>query len=99
MAGCVSDRSSRRQRWRGSDHQSQEKQPMSLSDTHISLAHGNGGRFMRELITEIFARHLANPDLDTSADAVPLNTGSEEILSPSTAPETIWPWPAPRPAT
>ena len=53
---------------------------MSLTDTHISLAHGNGGRFMRELIAEIFARHLANPDLDTTADAVPLNLGSEEIL-------------------
>lgn len=45
---------------------------MSLSDTHISLAHGNGGRFMRELIGEIFARHLANPALDVRADAVAL---------------------------
>jgi hydrogenase expression/formation protein HypE len=44
-----------------------------LEDTHISLAHGNGGRFMRELIEEIFARHLANPALDVQADAVPLD--------------------------
>jgi hydrogenase expression/formation protein HypE len=36
----------------------------------ITLAHGNGGRFMRELVRDLFARHLANPDLDTSADAV-----------------------------
>ena len=43
-----------------------------MQDTHISLAHGNGGRFMRELIDEIFARHLSNPDLDVHADAVPL---------------------------
>jgi len=36
---------------------------------HISLAHGNGGRLMRALIEQVFARHLANPTLDTSADA------------------------------
>jgi hydrogenase expression/formation protein HypE len=30
-----------------------------MQETHISLAHGNGGRFMRELIDELFARHLA----------------------------------------
>ena len=42
---------------------------MSLQDTHVSLAHGNGGRYMRELIKEIFARHLANPLLDTDTDA------------------------------
>ncbi len=36
----------------------------------ISLAHGNGGRYMRELIAEVFARHLGNPLLDTAADAV-----------------------------
>ncbi len=36
---------------------------------HIQLAHGNGGRRMRELIDEIFVRHLANPLLDTDRDA------------------------------
>ena len=45
---------------------------MTQSDRHVGLAHGNGGRFMRELIEEIFARELANPQLDTSADAVAL---------------------------
>ena len=35
----------------------------------ITLAHGNGGRFMRELIRDVFARHLGNPQLDTNADA------------------------------
>jgi hydrogenase expression/formation protein HypE len=44
-----------------------------MEDTHVGLAHGNGGRFMRELIEEVFARHLANPDLDVLADAVPLS--------------------------
>ena len=43
-----------------------------MQDTHISLAHGNGGRFMRELIGEIFERHLSNPSLDTQEDAVPI---------------------------
>ena len=40
-----------------------------MQDTHISLAHGNGGRLMRELIDEIFARHLASDRLDVQADA------------------------------
>lgn len=40
--------------------------------THVSLAHGNGGRLMRELIEDLFARHLRNPGLDTRADAVAL---------------------------
>lgn len=40
-----------------------------MQDTHISLAHGNGGRLMRELIDGIFARHLGRGELDTQADA------------------------------
>jgi hydrogenase expression/formation protein HypE len=51
-----------------------------MQDTHISLAHGNGGRYMRELIEEIFARHLANPDLDVQADAVPIKLDSSDLL-------------------
>jgi hydrogenase expression/formation protein HypE len=43
-----------------------------MEDTHIALAHGNGGRFMRELIEELFARHLSNPLLDTQTDAAAL---------------------------
>lgn len=43
-----------------------------MSEQHITLAHGNGGRFMRELIEQVFARHLANPDLDVQADATPI---------------------------
>ncbi len=41
----------------------------TMSD-YISLSHGNGGRFMRELITQVFAKHLHNSYLDTDADAV-----------------------------
>ena len=46
----------------------------------ITLAHGNGGRYMRELIEDIFVRHLANPLLDTRCDAayIPLDAG--EVL-------------------
>ena len=51
-----------------------------MQDTHISLAHGNGGRYMRELIDELFAAHLQNPELDTSADAVPLALGDGDVL-------------------
>jgi hydrogenase expression/formation protein HypE len=41
-------------------------------DPYVSLAHGNGGRYMRELIAEVFVRQLGNPSLDADADAVPL---------------------------
>jgi len=40
-----------------------------VQDTHISLAHGNGGRLMRELIEQLFARHLGAGRLDTHVDA------------------------------
>jgi hydrogenase expression/formation protein HypE len=36
----------------------------------VTLAHGNGGRFMRELVRDIFAQHFGNPELDILADAV-----------------------------
>jgi hydrogenase expression/formation protein HypE len=51
-----------------------------MEDDRISLAHGNGGRFMRELIEEIFVHHLANADLDTAADAVPIALNGGETL-------------------
>ena len=42
---------------------------------HITLAHGNGGLHMRRLIDEVFARHLANPELQTTLDAAPVTLG------------------------
>ena len=51
-----------------------------MEDDRISLAHGNGGRFMRELIEEIFARHLGREELDTQADAVPIALNGGEVL-------------------
>lgn len=54
----------------------------AFSDTHIALAHGNGGRLMRELIESLFAHHLDNELLDTNVDAarIPLEIGNGEIM-------------------
>jgi hydrogenase expression/formation protein HypE len=54
--------------------------PELPDSTHISLAHGNGGRFMRELIEQVFARHLSNPLLDIQSDAATLPIDGGEIL-------------------
>lgn len=53
------------------------------ADRHISLAHGNGGRFMRDLIEGVFARHLGNPSLDVGLDAapIPLDPGTEAVIT------------------
>ena len=64
---------------------------MSLRDTHISLAHGNGGRLMRELIDELFAPAFENPYLDTRADAVPLPVPVDRELVVTTDGFTVQP--------
>ena len=50
-------------------------------DKYISLAHGNGGRYMRELIAGVFARHLADPreagSLNVTLDAAPIELDGE----------------------
>ena len=51
-----------------------------MEDNRISLAHGNGGRFMRELIEEVFARRLAASEIDVQADAVPIELGDGEAM-------------------
>lgn len=51
-----------------------------MRDTHVRLAHGNGGRLMRELIEQLFARHLSNPLLDVSSDAASLPPTTGELL-------------------
>ena len=60
-------------------------------DTHISLAHGNGGRMMRELIEELFVPALANPQLDASADAVSLPVPADQELVVTTDGFTVQP--------
>ena len=54
--------------------------PETLDAKYITLAHGNGGRLMRELIERVFAPHLANPLLHVPADAAPLPTPEGEIM-------------------
>lgn len=51
-----------------------------MDDKKISLAHGNGGRKMRELIEQIFARHLANPLLNVQVDAATLPAIDGELM-------------------
>lgn len=43
-----------------------------MEDRFVTLAHGNGGRFMRELIEAVFLRHLGGRQLDATLDAAPL---------------------------
>lgn len=47
---------------------------------HVILAQGNGGRLMRQLIEEVFAAELANPVLDTQADASSLPPMDGELM-------------------
>lgn len=61
-----------------------------MQDKYITLAHGNGGRFMREIIEEIFARHLASHSLDIQADAVPIDV-PEGVLMVTTDGFTVQP--------
>lgn len=53
---------------------------MSNSGERITLAHGNGGHYMRQLIEEIFAVQLANDVLDANADAVTLPRLQGELM-------------------
>jgi hydrogenase expression/formation protein HypE len=48
--------------------------------TYISLAHGNGGHYMRQLIEEVFAEELANPVLDPNVDAALLPAMDGELM-------------------
>jgi len=64
---------------------------VTFRDTHISLAHGNGGRLMRELIEELFVAALANPHLDTAADAVSLPFSPNHDLIVTTDGFTVQP--------
>ncbi|HVP32158.1 MAG TPA: hydrogenase expression/formation protein HypE [Steroidobacteraceae bacterium] len=64
---------------------------MARRDQHVSLAHGNGGRLMRELIEELFAPALGNPLLDTRADAVGVPTPEDRELVVTTDGFTVQP--------
>lgn len=60
-------------------------------ETHIALAHGNGGRMMRELIEGLFVPALANSHLDARADAVPLPVPADQELVVTTDGFTVKP--------
>ncbi len=60
-------------------------------ERHIALSHGNGGRMMRELIEGVFVAALANPGLDTGADAVPLMVPVDRELMITTDGFTVQP--------
>ena len=51
-----------------------------MEDNRISLAHGNGGRFMRELIDDVFASRLSGSGLNTEVDAASIAIGDGEYL-------------------
>lgn len=48
--------------------------------SHVSLAHGNGGRLMRELIEEVFAAALGDIGPDVQADAAAIALPPGEVL-------------------
>ena len=51
-----------------------------MEDDRISLAHGNGGRFMRELIEQVFASRLGGDEIDVQSDAVAIDVDGGEVL-------------------
>ncbi|NNF41398.1 MAG: hydrogenase expression/formation protein HypE [Woeseiaceae bacterium] len=51
-----------------------------MDEEFISLAHGNGGRFMRELIEQVFARQLTGSAVDVQADAVAIDLDGGEVM-------------------
>jgi len=65
--------------------------PAPMSETHIALSHGNGGRMMRELIEHVFARALQNRHLDTGLDAVAVPSPPGEHLVLTTDGFTVHP--------
>ena len=62
-----------------------------MEDRFVTLAHGNGGRYMRELIEEVFAHHLANPGLNTRLDAAPLELPKDMVAVITTDAFTVQP--------
>jgi len=56
------------------------EEPRFPAGAVVTLAHGNGGRYMRELIEQIFSRHLQNPLLDPNSDAAAIPTDGSELL-------------------
>jgi hydrogenase expression/formation protein HypE len=64
---------------------------VASKESRIALAHGNGGRFMRELIEELFVTRLHNPLLDTDLDAASIPAMPAGILVVTTDGFTVQP--------
>lgn len=60
-------------------------------EKHIRLAHGNGGRYMRELIDHLFAARLGAQGLDTRLDAAPIEVPDGQRLMMTTDGFTVDP--------
>ncbi|MBF0219153.1 MAG: hydrogenase expression/formation protein HypE [Gammaproteobacteria bacterium] len=60
--------------------QANPEQTPEQRHTPITLAHGNGGALMRQLIEECFAKALANDLLNTGLDAAPIPLPSGEVM-------------------
>jgi hydrogenase expression/formation protein HypE len=53
--------------------QKSRQRPSKVRDTHITLAHGSGGKAMRDLIEDIFINNFDNPILSQLEDQASLN--------------------------
>ena len=51
-----------------------------MNPQYISLAHGNGGRYMRELIEGLFAQKFSNGELNVDTDAARIELPSGEVM-------------------
>ncbi len=60
-------------------------------EKHIRLAHGNGGRYMRELIEHLFAARLSEQGLNTRLDAAPITVPDHAGLMMTTDGFTVDP--------
>lgn len=52
------------------------RRPAKVRDTHITLAHGSGGKAMRDLIDDIFVSNFDNPILSQLEDQASFNLSS-----------------------
>lgn len=52
------------------------RHPSKMRDTHITLAHGSGGKAMRDLIDDIFVKNFDNPTLSQLEDQASFDLAS-----------------------
>jgi hydrogenase expression/formation protein HypE len=57
-----------------------ESKPRKLRDTTITLAHGSGGKAMKDLIEQIFLAHFDNPLLAALEDQARFDLASLTAL-------------------